>query len=85
MCVYCAVYIYYVYIITHTCMYISEQNVVYVLNIFIYNIKYEYKYRHVNIFKIHTVCVCIYIYINIHRTTHIMQTKTFILYAINHN
>ncbi len=39
----------------------------------------------VNIFKIYTACVCIYIYIiNIHKThTYIMQTKTFILDAIN--
>ncbi len=40
--------------------------------------------EYVNIFNIYTVCVCIYLYINIHRThTYIMQTKTFILDAIN--
>ncbi len=37
----CTVYIYYVYINTHTCMYIFKKICyVYILNIFIYNINY---------------------------------------------
>ncbi len=50
------------------------------MHVFKKNVMFIY----VNIFKIYTVCVCIYIYINIHSThTYIMQTKTFILDAIN--
>ncbi len=68
----CTVYIYYVYINTHTCMYIFQKKMiryVYILNIFIYNKLHEYKCINVNIFQIYTVCVCIYIYIiNIHNT-----------------
>ncbi len=36
----CIVYMCYVYINTHTCMYIFNTNVVYILNIFLYNINY---------------------------------------------
>ncbi len=59
------------------------QNISYV---YIWNIYLSYKLydMNINIFKIYTVCVCIYIYI--HKThTYIMQTKTFILDAINHD
>ncbi len=71
----CAVYIYYVYITTHTCMYIFKKYIcyVYILNTFVYNINYLNTNIdmeiNLNIFKIYTACVCIYIYIiNIHRT-----------------
>ncbi len=39
----CTLYIYYVYINTNTCMYIFMKNIfnVYILNIFMYNIKYK--------------------------------------------
>ncbi len=79
----CALYIYYVYINTHTCMYIYFRKMLSL---------YEYKYRHVNTCKYFQNVYCMYEYlytlyihiINIHRThTYIMQTKTFILYAIN--
>ncbi len=49
------------------------------------NIKYIYllyKYKHVNIFKIYTVCV-LYMHNKYTQNTHILQKKTFILYAIN--
>ncbi len=69
MCVY-AVHIYYVYVNRPT--YIFKKNVVYILNIFIYNINYmnintvyTRNVLYVNIFK---YCVCICIYINIHST-----------------
>ncbi len=46
-------------------VYISEKYVVYILNIFIYNINYMYINinieMHGNIFKIYTVCVYLYI------------------------
>ncbi len=71
----CAVYIYYVYINTNTCMYTLKKNV-YILNTLIYNNMYTY------ILKIYTVCVCIYIYIN-STHTYIMLIKTFNLDVIN--
>ncbi len=67
----CTVYMYYVYINTHTCMYIFKKKVLclYNKNIYIIYKLFKYKYIYVNIFKIYTVCVCIYIYIiNIHST-----------------
>ncbi len=39
MCVYC-VYLC-MYINTNTCMYIFKKKIVYILNVFIYNIKYK--------------------------------------------
>ncbi len=59
-------YFYYVYINTNTCMYIFKKiYYVYILDIFIYNIKYNnlniYMDIHANISKINTECVCIYI------------------------
>ncbi len=58
-----------VYIKTQTCMYIFKKKyVVYILNIFIYNINYIN--ISVNIFKIYTVCVCLYIH-NKYTHTHI--------------
>ncbi len=75
--------VYYVYINTHTFMYVFKKiGYVHILNIFRYNINYIYKY----IFSkyILYVCLYIYIYIYIYNThTYIMYTKTFILDAIN--
>ncbi len=52
----CTVYIYYVYINTHTCMYIFKKNVMFIKYINYMNINI-----HVNILKMYTVCVsCIY-------------------------
>ncbi len=73
MCV--TVYIYYVHINTHTCMYIFVKICYhYILNIFIDDHLYDYEYIHVNIFKVYAVCVVFYIcIINIHSThTHVM-------------
>ncbi len=88
------VYMFYVYINTHTCIYIyiyfRKKYVDNILNIFIYNINY----RNINIdvnactFFQNIYCMCVYLLyiINIHRThTYIMQTKFFILYAIIHD
>ncbi len=76
--------VYYVYINTHT-------NSIYFENIYMYLHVYIYIYiiyiiKHIFLKYIH-LCVCIYIYIiNIHSTnTYIMQTKTIILDAINHD
>ncbi len=68
------VYIYYVYINTHThaCIYLRKIYYVYIINIFIY---YKLcKYIHVNNFKTYTVCVCIYVYI-----INICSTHTYIM------
>ncbi len=49
-------YIYYVYINTNTCMYIFKKKyVVYILNIFIYNIN-------ISIFSKYILNVCVFIY-----------------------
>ncbi len=76
-------YIYYVYINTHTCMYIIFfKYVVYILNMFIYDIiYYEHKYIHLNTYKyflnICCMCVSIYIYIYIYiYIIHIHSTQT---------
>ncbi len=67
----CTVYIYYVYINTHTCVCIFQKNVLFLYIKSIYNINHIYiNSKYINIFKMYTVCVCIYIYIiNIHRWT----------------
>ncbi len=44
------VYIYYVYIIqTHACIYLRKKCYVYLLNLFIYNVKIKYKYEYINV------------------------------------
>ncbi len=48
-------YIYSVYINTHTCMHIFKKNVSFILNIFIYNINYVNININVNIFKIYSL------------------------------
>ncbi len=49
----------------NACIYLRKICYVYILNIFIYNIKYKNidikMYIHVNIFKIYSVCVYLYI------------------------
>ncbi len=67
-----AVYIFYVYINTQTCMYIFKKiGYVYILNIFIYNVCHVTLYANTSKCFLniqYTVWVCIYIYIiNIHR------------------
>ncbi len=74
----CTVYIYYRYINTHTCMYISEKNFFYILNIFIYNINYMNINIDVNTckyFQIYTVCVYLYIHNTYTEHTHIYYAK----------
>ncbi len=57
-------------------MYILKKWYVYILNIFIYNIKYKNlnieMYIQVSIFKIYTVCVYIYIYIT-YKSIHLVN------------
>ncbi len=67
----CAMYIYYVYINTHTCMYIFKKNILclYIFNIFIYDIIYLNINIYMEIFSKYMLYVCLYIYIiNIHST-----------------
>ncbi len=56
----CIVYIYYVYINTPTCMYIFKKKIVYILNIFIYNINYMNINIYMQIFTKYILYVCIY-------------------------
>ncbi len=65
MCVY-TVYMYYVYINTHTCIYLRKICYDYILNIFVYkNINvYTCKYLQ-NIY-----CMCVYLYIHNKYTQH---------------
>ncbi len=45
----CTVYMCYVYINTHTCMYIFKKNMLHLyIKLFIYDILYAYKYIHAN-------------------------------------
>ncbi len=76
------VYTVYIYINTHTCMYIFHKNMLcYILNLYIYNINYMNINIDVNIFKIYTVCVCVYIcMINIH-STHIYYANNFFYFG----
>ncbi len=73
MCVYT---VYYVYINTHTCMYIFKKMYVYILNIFIYDINdmnvniYIYKYFQ------NICCISVYLYIHNKYTQH---THTYIM------
>ncbi len=64
----CTVYIYYVYINTHACIYWRKMCYVYILNIFIYNINYmniniyctcKYMCLYINIINIHSTCYII--------------------------
>ncbi len=59
---YVCVHLSYIYKYTH----IFKKNMLFILNIFIYNTLYEHKYTHVNIFKIY--CVCVFKYTNIIKT-----------------
>ncbi len=62
------------------CLYIK----LYIKYIYLKYKLYEYIYRYVNIFFSKYI-LYVYVFINIYRTlTFIMQTKNFILYAINH-
>ncbi len=77
----------YIEIQTHACIYLRKICYVYILNIFIYNIKYN-----TNIYCIYLcgyfyiLCVYIYIYIyNKHSTHTYIMITTFILDAINHD
>ncbi len=49
----CTVYIYYVFIHTHSCLHLRKICYIYILHIFIYKL-YEYKYIHVD-FKIYII------------------------------
>ncbi len=66
----CSVHIYYVYVNTHTCMYIfkKKKKGVYILNIFIYDIIYMKINIYMQIFSKYMLYVCLYIYINIQYT-----------------
>ncbi len=85
MCIYC-VYIHYLYINALTCMYIFQKNMFCLYMKYIYKL---YKYIYVNTCKYfqNIYCMCVYLYIDNEYThsiyTYIMQSKTFILDAIN--
>ncbi len=72
----CAVYIYYVYINTHTCMYIIKKNVMFTYDMCIYNIKYI----HVNPCKYFQNIYCI-VYFYIHNK----YTQYTHIYYVNKN
>ncbi len=56
-------YFYYVYINTNTCMYIFKKlYYVYILHIFIYNIKYNNLNIYMQIFSKYILHVCVFIY-----------------------
>ncbi len=68
----CIVSIYYVYINTHTCMYIFQKNLFFCIK-YIYNINYMNINIDMYMFSKYILYVCLYIYIiNIHNT-HIMN------------
>ncbi len=72
-------YIYYVYINANTCMFRFKKSVVYILNIFLYNINI-YMFIHVNIFKTYTVCVYLYIHYKYTQYIYIYYVNNFFLF-----
>ncbi len=70
----CTVYIYYVYINTHTCIYIFKKNMshLYIKYIYIWYNLYEYKYIYVNTCKYfqNMCCMCVSLYMHNKYTQH---------------
>ncbi len=88
----CTVYIYYVYINTHTCMFIFKKNMLRLYIKYIYTLYQLYKYIHLNTCKYFQnrccMCVCLYIHNKYTQYTHMFCKQKLIfwmrLIMINH-